>query len=134
VQLQLTGHFLTLPQASTPLQYAVNFPPVNVDNQAYISNMNYAPAGEMRYLRIQATGLSPTEQLGLANNVSGINVLTATASLLVLSFDGAIGQTALETALRSISYYAYQTATPPTSGLKTVSFSLYADQTAALNG
>ncbi|MEY3220764.1 MAG: hypothetical protein RIT27_2121 [Pseudomonadota bacterium] len=134
VQLNLTGHFLVLPQASTPLQYQVNFPPVNVDNQAVISNMNYAPAGEMRYLRIEATGLSSNEQLSLTNGVSGINVLTATASLLVLSFDGAIGQTALETALRSISYYAYQSSSPPTSGLKTVSFSLYADQTAALNG
>lgn len=133
VDVKLTGHFIVLPQASTPLEYTVNFPPVNVDNQALISNMAFAPAGKIRYLRIEANGLSASEQLTISNH-GAATILTTTPSLIILSFDGAVGQSALETLLRSVTYTAFFGSTPPTTGTKTVSFSLYDTQAAAEQG
>lgn len=133
VDIKLTGHFIELPQASTSLQYTVNYPPVNVDNQAFISNMAFAPAGETRYLRIEASGLSASEQLTISNN-GAATVLTTSASLIILSFDGAVGQSALENLIKSVSYNAFIGSSLPASGIKTVSFSLYDDQAAAESG
>jgi hypothetical protein len=133
VDVKLTGHFIELPQASTALQYTVNFPPVNVDNQAFISNMAYAPAGETRYLRIEASGLSTGEQLSISNN-GAVTVINTTPSLVVLSFDGAVGQSALESIVKSVAYNAFIGTTMPTAGTKTISFSLYDTQTAAESG
>jgi Ca2+-binding RTX toxin-like protein len=133
INVQLTGHFIQLPQASTALQYTVNFPPINVDNQAFISNMAFAPAGETRYLRIQASGLSTSEQLTISNN-GAATVLTATPNLIVLSFDGAVGQSALENLIKSVSYNAFIGTTMPTAGTKTISFSLFDNQAAAESG
>jgi len=133
IDVQLTGHFIELPQASTLLQYTVNFPAINVDNQAFISNMAYAPAGETRYLRIEASGLSTSEQLSISNN-GAATILTATPNLIILSFDGAVGQNALENIIKSVSYNAFMGSTMPTAGTKTISFSLYDDQAAAESG
>jgi Ca2+-binding RTX toxin-like protein len=133
IDVQLTGHFIQLPQASTPLQYTVNLPAVNVDNQAFISNMAFAPAGETRYLRIEASGLSMGEQLNISNN-GAATILTATPTLIILSFDGAVGQSALENLIKSVSYNAFVGATMPTAGTKTISFSLFDNQTAAESG
>jgi len=133
IDVQLTGHFIELPQASTLLQYTVSFPAVNVDNQAFISNMAFAPAGETRYLRIEASGLSTGEQLNISNN-GAATILTATPTLIILSFDGAVGQSALESLIKSVSYNAFMGSTMPTAGTKTISFSLYDDQAAAESG
>lgn len=133
IDVQLTGHFIELPQASILLQYTVNFPAINVDNQAVISNMAFAPAGETRYLRIEASGLSTSEQLSISNN-GAATILTATPTLIILSFDGAVGQSALENLIKSVSYNAFMGSTMPTAGTKTISFSLYDDQAAAESG
>ncbi len=133
IDVQLTGHFIELPQASTLLQYTVNFPAINVDNQAFISNMAFAPAGETRYLRIEASGLSTSEQLSISNN-GAATILTATPNLIILSFDGAVGQNVLENLIQSVSYNAFMGSTMPTAGTKTISFSLYDDQAAAESG
>lgn len=133
IDVKLTGHFIELPQASTPLQYTVNLPPINVDNQAFISNMAFAPAGETRYLRIEASGLSTGEQLNISNN-GAATILTASPNLIILSFDGAVGQSALESLIKSVSYNAFIGSTMPTAGTKTISFSLYDDQAAAASG
>lgn len=130
VDIQLTGHFIQLPQASSILQYTVNFPPVNVDNQAFISNMAYAPAGETRYLKIEASGLSTGEQLTFSNNGS-VTLISQTPTSILLSFDGAVGQSALETLIKSVSYNAFLNSVMPTAGTKMISFSLYDSQAAA---
>jgi len=146
IDVGLSGHFLLLPNASTPLTYQAAMPSVSVDPGATLENLDYAPPGSPRYLRIEINNATLGERLSLApanglshdsttvslNGQTIASLLSAAGPLLVLEFDGAIGQAALETLLRAVSYS--QTGETMASTNHTVAFSLYANASDALSG
>ncbi|WP_177428355.1 Ig-like domain-containing protein [Candidatus Venteria ishoeyi] len=130
----LTGQFLVLPNASTPLAYDNTSGAISVDAQATISNMDFVPAGETRYLRVDSADLDTGERIfirpmaglsvdnnNIAYNGSTIAQLGLLPTGVLLSFDGAVGAQALQTLFRAVNFDSPVNA----ADSKSIEFNLY---------